>query len=307
MTDTLIRPPERPEPPPAPSPWHPAGVLAVVAVLFAALLGGNFLGWRDSLIGAPTAPPAPVASGRDASAAPGGATATTAVAGAPAKSVLRSQPWWQGVTTLQGTGSTTATVNIDSGAIQFRASWQCQTGHLAVTSDTRPRPFIDTACPTNDIGYGVDKGTVTLKITADGPWQLKVDQQIDVPLNEPPLPAMTAPGASVVSKGDFYRIDQVGQGTATIYRLPSGTYALRFDNFFVTPNSDLEVRLSPLDAPKTTDQFVSGPQSALIRALDVTAGSLNFDIPPDVNVRQYKSVVLWCEVQHSAYAAASLS
>lgn len=303
MTDTLVRPPERPEPPPAPRPWRPSSVLAVVAVVLAALLGGNFLGWRDSLIGAPTAAPVAVASGRDAAA---GATATTLPA-APAKSVLRSQPWWQGVTTLQGTGSTTATVNIDGGAIQFRAAWQCQTGHLTVTSGTRPRPFIDTACPTNDVGYGVDKGTVTLKITADGPWQLKVDQQIDVPLNEPPLPAMTAPGASVVAKGDFYRIDQVGQGTATIYRLPTGTYALRFDNFFVTPNSDLEVRLSPLDAPRSTDQFANGPQSALIRALDVTAGSLNFEIPPDVNVRQFKSVVLWCEVQHSAYAAATLS
>jgi hypothetical protein len=303
MTDTLVRPPERPEPPPAPRPWRPSSVLAVVAVVLAALVGGNFLGWRDSLIGAPTAAPVAVASGRDAAA---GATATTLPA-APAKSVLRSQPWWQGVTTLQGTGATTTTVNIDSGAIQFRATWQCQTGHLAVTSGSRPRPFIDTSCPTNDVGYGVDKGTVTLKITADGPWQLKVDQQIDVPLNEPPLSTMTAPGASAVSKGDFYRIDQVGQGTATIYRLPTGTYALRFDNFFVTPNSDLEVRLSPLDAPKSTDQFANGPQSALIRALDVTAGSLNFDIPPDVNIRQYRSVVLWCEVQHSAYAAASLT
>jgi hypothetical protein len=306
MTDTLIRPPERPEPPPPPPPWRPGPVLAVVGVLLAALLGGNFLGWRDSLIGSPTAAPVAVASGREA--ADGGATATTAPAAPAARSVLRSQPWWQGVTTLQGTGSTTtAPFTIDPGAIQFRATWQCQTGHLSVVSGNRPKPFVDSSCPGTDVGYSVDKGAVTLKVTADGPWQLRIDQQIDVPLNEPPLPAMTAPGAAVVAKGDFYRVDQVGQGTATIYRLPSGTYALRLDNFFVTPNSDLEVRLSPLDAPKSTEQFANGPTSALVKALDVTAGALNFEIPPEVNVRQYRSVVLWCEVQHSAYAAASLS
>ncbi|HTJ76241.1 MAG TPA: DM13 domain-containing protein [Acidimicrobiales bacterium] len=307
MTDTLIRPPVPSEPPPPPSPWRPGPVLAVIGVLVAALLGGNFLGWRDRFIGAPTAAPVAVASGRQAT--DGGATATSAApSGATAKSVLRSNPWWQGVTTLQGTGSTTtAPVAIDPSALQFRATWTCQTGHLTVASNSRPRPFVDSSCPSNNVGYGVDKGSVTLKVTADGPWTIKIDQQIDVPLYEPPLPAMTSPGASVVAKGDFYRVDQVGQGTVTIYRLPSGTYALRLDDFFVTPNSDLEIRLSPLDAPKSTDQFANGPQSALVKSLDVTAGALNFDIPPEVNVRQYHSVVLWCEVQHSAYAAASLS
>lgn len=304
MADTLTRAPERPEPePPSPSPWRPSSILAVVAVLLAALFGGNFLGVRDDLLGAPTAAPRPVAAGRDL----GGSTETTVSAPGGAKTVLRSQPWWQGITTLQGTGSTTtAAFTVDAGAIQWRATWQCQTGHLRVSVPNRPRPIVDAGCPGTDVGYGIDKGNVTLTVVADGPWQLKIDQQIDVPLDEPPLPTMSAPGATVVSHGDFYRVDQVGQGTATVYRLADGTYALRFDHFFVTPNSDLEIRFSALDAPKTTDQFVNAPQ-AMVAALDVTAGSLNFTVPPAVNPRQYRSIVLWCEQLHSAYAAASLS
>ena len=37
--------------------------------------------------------------------------------------------------------------------------------------------------------------------------------------------------------------------------------------------------------------------------LDVTTGSLNFTLPPDVNPARYRSVVVWCPIIDSAYAA----
>ena len=117
---------------------------------------------------------------------------------------------------------------------------------------------------------------------------------------------MTAPGTVALSRGGFYRIDQVGSGGVTVYRLAEGTHALRLDNFYATPNVDLEIRLSPLPAPQTTDQFLSAP-SALVARLDVTAGSMNFVVPKDIDPRQYRSVVIWCPPVNSAYAAASLN
>ena len=57
---------------------------------------------------------------------------------------------------------------------------------------------------------------------------------------------MTAPGPSNVATGGFYRMDQVGKGSVTIFRLPSGRHALRLSGFYVKPNIDLEIRLSPL-------------------------------------------------------------
>jgi hypothetical protein len=166
---------------------------------------------------------------------------------------------------------------------------------------------VSAQCPGSDSGYGTQKGSVSLQVTADGPWQLQIDQQIDVPLNEPPLPAMTAPGATKVATGDFYRIDQFGDGQVAIYRLPNGTYALRLENFYVTPNTDLEVQLNPLAAPRSTQQVASTQGAKSIASLDVTAGSMNFTFPPGVNPSQYKSVVIWCERLFSAYAAATLT
>jgi hypothetical protein len=195
--------------------------------------------------------------------------------------------------------------DIGTGAVQWRAKWTCQSGRLVVTAPGRSRPVVDAACPGTGTGYGTTTGSVSLDVRTDGPWQMQVDQQVDVPLEEPPLPAMTAPGAAPIATGTFYRIDQPGSGSVTIHRLADGTYALRLDDFFVTANSELELKLSSLAEPKSSDQFVAAP-SALVAPLEVTTGSLNFTLPAGVDPTQYKSVVVWCRLINSAYSAATL-
>ncbi|MDP9073654.1 MAG: DM13 domain-containing protein, partial [Actinomycetota bacterium] len=123
----------------------------------------------------------------------------------------------------------------------------------------------------------------------------------------PPQTAMTAPGARVASAGSLYRIDQTGTGRVTVYRLVDGSYALRLDDFFVAANIDLELRFSPLDAPHTTGEYTSSPHSDVVAPLDITAGSLNFAVPKAIDPTQYRSVVIWCPLIQSAYAAATLS
>ena len=162
------------------------------------------------------------------------------------------------------------------------------------------------ACPGTETGYGVQTGSVALEVTASGPWQMQVDQQVDVPLTEPPLPSMTASGAVVVATGSLYRIDQVGTGTVKVYRLADGSHAVRLEDFFVTANSDLELQFSPLEAPRTTKQVTDNPRSPSIASLDVTTGSLNFAVPASVDPTQFRSFVIWCEVANSAYSAATL-
>jgi hypothetical protein len=196
--------------------------------------------------------------------------------------------------------------NIDGGAIQWRAQWTCQVGHLTVRTPTRSRAVVDSSCPGTGTGYSTEVGAQSLDVTADGPWQLRVEQQVDVPLVEAPLPSMNAPGARVVFTGSFYNIDQSGSGRVTIYQLAANAYALRLDNFFVSPNIDLEIRLSPLASPHSTDQFTSSNPSDTIAPLDITAGSLNFTVPSAIDPTHYRSVVIWCPLIHSAYAAATL-
>jgi hypothetical protein len=276
--------------------------LGILALLASALFGGNAFGVREYFLGSesPTARPAAVSRGGAATADP----RSTALV--PKPTVLRSQPWWQGVTTLEGVGPTTAAAPfaIDPGAIQWRATPTCQTGRLLVRAPGQADPVLDAPCPAAEVGYGTGTGSVSLQVTADGPWQLQIEQQVDVPLVEPPLPGMAEPGAAVMT-GEFYRVDQVGMGTATVYRLADSSYALRLDDFFVTSNTDLELQLSPLEAPQTTEE-VRDARSGTIAALDVTAGSLNFVLPPDLDPSDFRSLVIWCERTLNAYAAATL-
>lgn len=268
-----------------------AGLLVLAACL---VVAADLFGARAALFGSATPPPRASAFSRvDAS-------------GVAQKSVLRSQPWWQQVGRYHGTGASAAGVfGIADGAIQWRVTWSCEKGRFIVRAAGEAHALIDEPCAgrrTTELTRIPSEG---LQVQADGRWTADVEQQVDVPLVERPLAAMTAPGASTVASGRFYRIDQVGRGRVTIYRLADGRYALRLDDFYVTANVDLEIRLSPLRRPRTTRQYLALP-ARLVAPLDVTTGSMNFVVPAGVDPRRYRSVVIWCPLITSAYAAATL-
>ncbi|MDQ6805194.1 MAG: hypothetical protein M3065_09560 [Actinomycetota bacterium] len=275
-------------------------VLGVAAVAAVAIFAGDVFGVRESILGSATPAPRAVAVSPFVTVNGHG--------GHPIKSVLRSQPWWQGVQDLSGatTTGTSTTFNIGASVSQWRAKWTCQTGRLVVTRSGQSRPLLDVGCPGTGTAYVTRTGAVNLRVSAGGPWTLHVAQEVDVPLVEPPLPAMSAPGSAIVSTGKFYGIDQKSIGRLVVYRLASGRYALRLSDFYVSPNVDLQVRLDPLRAPHSTHQFLS-TKSALAAPLNVTAGSLNFLVPPGLDPTKFRSVVIWCPLIVSAYAAASLT
>ncbi len=273
--------------------------VGLLALLVSAVLGSNMFSLRDRIFGTATPDAAPPAAGRVA-----GAPTQDTVAAAPTS--LRSSPWWQDLTTLDGSGTmTSASFTIPSGAIQWRVKWTCDTGHLVVRVPKQVRPVVDGACPGGTEGYSVQKGLQTVQVTADGPWHLQIAQQVDVPLVEPPLPAMTAAGATTVGTGTFYNIDKTGMGKVTIYHQADGRYSARLEDFFVSPNVDLELRMSTLDAPHSSQEFSNAPNE-IVATMDVTAGSVNYVFPDGVDPGKYKSIVVWCVPIKSAYAAATL-
>lgn len=273
--------------------------LGLLALVVSAVVGSNMFAVRDRIFGSATPNPAPPAAGRVA----GDPTQETLPA---APTSLRSQPWWQEVTTLEGSGTMTSpSFAIVPDAAQWRVSWTCQTGRLVVRAPKQAKPVVDGACTAGGVGYAAQSGTVTVQVTAEGPWHLQVAQQIDAPLVEPPLPAMTAPGARAVAMGPLYNIDKTGTGTVTVYGQADGGYSVRLDDFFVSPNSDLELRLSTLDAPHSSQEVASAPWE-LVVVMDVTAGSLNYKVPAGIDPTKFRSVVVWCRPISSAYAAATL-
>ncbi len=227
---------------------------------------------------------------------------TTTVAGGP-----RAAARWETVVTLEGSGSTTtAPFQILPEAIQWRARWTCSAGTLKVDTDPpprRPATFVDATCPKEGEGFSIVTGPVRLSVVATGPWKLIVDQQVDIPLEEPPLPAMAS--ARVLSEGTFYNVEKNGKGSARLYQLPDGTRALRFEDLEVNQNTDLFVWVSAAANPKTS-QDASSSEYWVLGNLKSTVGSQNYVIPADIPADRVRSVVIWCAPVAIAYAAASL-
>jgi len=212
------------------------------------------------------------------------------------------------VTTLTGSGTTrTAAFTILPGAIQWRARYSCAIGSLKVTTDPAPRrpaPLVDTTCPKEDQGFSIVTGSVTLAVEASGTWKLVIDQQLETPIDESPLPAMAT--AAVTAQGSFYGIEKQAKGAARLYRLGDGSYALRLEDFEVNQNTDLFLWLDAAPQPKTSKDAASA-EYWVLGNLKSTLGNQNYAIPSDVPIARIRSVVVWCQPVAIAYGAAALS
>lgn len=269
---------------------------ALTALAAGAVIGSNAFSVRDRLLG--TALPDPVVPATSR-------TADQPAQAAVERTTLRSAPWWQVVKTLEGAGPTTSEpFTIDRRAVDWRVTSSCTAGRLVIRSPDVPRPLLDAECP-QGVGHSDRRGSTRLEVSANGPWSLEVAQRVETPLVEPPLPEMTAPGSVAVATGSFYKVDRVGAGRVTIYEHADGRYSVRLEDFWVTPKSSLQLRLSATESPRTTKEYLTG-HSQLLATMDVTAGSLNYLPPGGIDPGEFRSVVVWSPLDNHVYAAAPL-
>lgn len=217
-------------------------------------------------------------------------------------------PHWEPVAALSGTGAATRPFAVARGAIQWRARWRCQRGGLKLTSLSGDRRggLTDARCPRSGTSEGSGTGALRMAVEASGPWRVVIEQQVDTPLREPPLAAMSATGAKVISRGRFTDVERTGRGTASLYRLPSGRLALRFDGDFATSsNTDLFVWLSTAARPRTT-VHANAAEHVVLRTLKSTLGSQNYVLPAGTVPTSVRSIVIWCNPVRIAYAVAPL-
>jgi hypothetical protein len=155
------------------------------------------------------------------------------------------------------------------------------------------------------VAYATDKGGFRLTASGRGRWVVEVEQQVDTPDVQPVPGAVTLPSTMLIATGRFGGVDRQGSGRVDIYRLRDGRELLRLDDFYVTPNTDLELRLTHLQADITTKRALDAA-FARVAFLEATAGSMNFTLPPGVRAEGFRSVVVWCQITLNAYAAAVL-
>lgn len=121
---------------------------------------------------------------------------------------------------------------------------------------------------------------------------------------EPTTPPTTAPPILTLVEGTFIPRDHPGEGIATVLTDGSSQRFLRFEQFATDNGPDLNVYLTASDA--------EGPEGAFdddfvdLGNLKGNVGDQNYEIPPDVDLDRYDTVVVWCVRFSSAFTAADL-
>ena len=222
------------------------------------------------------------------------------------KDQLRAEARWERVASFPGTGSAERSVDISRRAIQWKVDWRCRSGRVHVTAGPGSRPgevVADASCPGAGSKTLVDHGRATVAVKASGSWSVDVRQQVDTPLEEPPLAGMSP--RALLARGRFHRIQKRGEGTVSLYRLPSGRLALRYERFYTAPSPGLELWLSRAEDPRST---LDSRRAAHVNAgpLRSTYGSYNQLLPRGAAAEKIKSVIVWCPTVLIAFGAAPL-
>jgi hypothetical protein len=114
-------------------------------------------------------------------------------------------------------------------------------------------------------------------------------------------------GARLAS-GHFGVVDGIhkGEGTASLLRLPDGRRVLRLeDDFRVTNGPDLYVYLSGTAAPRSAEQLhASG--AVEVGQLKGNVGGQNYQLPPDLDLSAFRSVVVYCRRFTTVFSTAEL-
>ncbi len=120
--------------------------------------------------------------------------------------------------------------------------------------------------------------------------------------------AMLAPDA--VKTGQFRDGDSFhkGSGDATIWDLGTDGYVLRFEDFNVINGPDLRVLLTTHPDPMSRgDVHAEDVTYVELGKLKGNIGNQNYPIPNDLNVDDYRSVVIYCKPFQVVFSVAPLS
>lgn len=135
----------------------------------------------------------------------------------------------------------------------------------------------------------------------------QIGEDTVVPMAEQAMPPEMPAEPTVVAQGSFIDIDPIhgAVGTATIYELPAGERILRLEDFASKNGPDLHVYLST-EAPTSTFAGL-GENEVHLGALKGNVGNQNYEVPADVDLSQYRSVVIYCRPFHVVFSTAEFS
>jgi hypothetical protein len=119
-------------------------------------------------------------------------------------------------------------------------------------------------------------------------------------------PASSVPdGPVLLLEGEFTSLDHPTSGRAFVAELPDGSRVLRLEDLVTDNGPDLLVYLS-------AEPIAAGEQALDDDIVDLgrlkgNVGNQNYDLPADVDLERYATVVIWCKRFASGFGAADLA
>jgi hypothetical protein len=126
------------------------------------------------------------------------------------------------------------------------------------------------------------------------PQKLLIDEAVDE----------AAPEATELAGGAFVSLDHRTSGTATVLDVGDGARVVRLDGLATDNGPDLYLYLSA--NPPAGEESAFDDDFVSLGRLKGNQGDQNYDLPDDVDLDRYASVVIWCDRFDAAFGAAPL-
>jgi hypothetical protein len=166
---------------------------------------------------------------------------------------------------------------------------------------------VDEAGPVFDSGVAAVAAPVDPTTVPDEPAPPVEPTPTDEPVvtSAPVVTEVPAPQIVTLAEGGFIPLGRYsGEGTAVVLNDGTDQRFLRFENFSTDNGPDLRVYLTASDANGDTgafdDDFVD------LGVLKGNIGDQNYEIPTDVDLSVYDTVVVWCVRFSTPFTAADL-
>ena len=113
-----------------------------------------------------------------------------------------------------------------------------------------------------------------------------------------------SPEPDELARGTFVPIDHATSGAAVITDLGGGRRVLRLEDFETSNGPDLFVYLTGATIGSSEQEY--DDEIVNLGRLKGNIGNQNYDIPPEVDLAAFASVVIWCDRFNSAFGAAPI-
>lgn len=181
-------------------------------------------------------------------------------------------------------------------AMRLTAGWMALAGLVAVAIAFRSRALRWPVLGAYAATIVVIGGYLSLSMFRDD----VVNEQVAVAA--PRAPSSSGPRNVLLSSGRFESVRHEAQGRAQAIELARGGRVLTLTNFEVDNGPDLRVYL--VAGPATTEGEVDDVED--LGGLKGNVGSQQYEIPADLDLERYSTVVIWCRAFSVLFARAQL-